>query len=67
VGKGGIYDVEANHEESLRWSGMEFFLEETMRRMGFDNRWIKHIMTSISIVTYSVLINGQPCGQNLPL
>ena len=35
-----------------------FFLENTMTKMGFDNKWIKLIISYINFVPYSVLING---------
>ncbi|KAL1220564.1 putative mitochondrial protein [Cardamine amara subsp. amara] len=36
------------------------FLEELMRKMGFDERWISWIMAFIRTVTYTVLINRRP-------
>ena len=48
--------------DRLQWS----FLEETMKHMGFDSIWIGWIMTCISSVTYSVLINGSPEGHIVP-
>ena len=36
------------------------FLENIMKRMGFDVKWVNLIMECISTVTYSVLINGEP-------
>ena len=44
--------------DRLEWS----FLEETMRRMGFNSKWIQWIMTCVSTVTFSVLINVSPEG-----
>ena len=44
--------------DRLEWN----FLEETMRRMGFHDKWITWIMKCISSVTFSVLINGSPEG-----
>lgn len=40
--------------DRLEWT----FLQETMKFMGFGEKWIGWIMTCISSVTYSVLING---------
>lgn len=37
------------------------FLEAMMRKMSFGDKWIILIMRCISSVSYSVLINGQPC------
>ena len=36
------------------------YLEHIMRRMGFSDRWIDRIMTCVSTVTYSFLVNGKP-------
>lgn len=33
-----------------------------MRKMGFDEVWIRWIMGCISSVSYSILLNGQPSG-----
>ncbi|CAA7032411.1 unnamed protein product [Microthlaspi erraticum] len=38
------------------------FVEATMRKMGFEERWIGWIMRCIKSVEYKVLINGQPWG-----
>lgn len=38
------------------------FIEETMRRMGFHDKWVSWIMECIRCVTFSVLINGSPEG-----
>ena len=38
------------------------FLEGIMRRKGFNEGWIHLIMLCVKTVTYSVLVNGEPCG-----
>lgn len=45
-----------------QWS----FLEETMKIMGFHQKWIMMVMSCIRSVTYSVLINGAPEGYIFP-
>ena len=35
-----------------------YFLKKVMERMGFNEKWISLIMNCITIVSYSVLING---------
>ena len=40
----------------VKWS----FLEELMRKMEFNEKWINLIMLCIKTVTYSILINGEP-------
>ncbi|GKV26455.1 hypothetical protein SLEP1_g35748 [Rubroshorea leprosula] len=42
------------------------FLEDTMRVMGFPERWINHVMMSVCTVEYSVLINGCPTKKFIP-
>uniref|UniRef100_A0A2N9I518 Reverse transcriptase domain-containing protein n=1 Tax=Fagus sylvatica TaxID=28930 RepID=A0A2N9I518_FAGSY len=42
------------------------FLKQVMIRMGFCDKWISLIMECISIVTYSLLINGEPTGHIIP-
>ena len=34
------------------------FIEKVMERLGFHEKWINTIMSCITTVTYSVLING---------
>ena len=48
--------------DRLEWK----FLEETMKHMGFDPKWITWIMKCISSVNFSVLINGSPYGHITP-
>lgn len=38
------------------------FLQEIMLKLGFDPRWIQLAMETITIATYSILINGKPRG-----
>ena len=42
------------------------FLEELMRKMGFNERWINLIMGCVKTVSYSVLVNGESCGMIHP-
>ncbi|KAH9668523.1 reverse transcriptase domain-containing protein [Citrus sinensis] len=43
-----------------------YFLEQTMRKLGFSNQWISLIMRCITTVSYSVIINGVPRGLIFP-
>ena len=38
------------------------FLEKIMLKMGFHRRWVSMVMECVRIVSYSVLINGDPKG-----
>jgi hypothetical protein len=42
------------------------FLEEVLRRMGFDERWIRLVMMCVTSVHYAVVINGKPRGHITP-
>lgn len=42
------------------------FLEETMRHMGFDLRWIRLIMMCVISVQYAMVVNGSPYGHIQP-
>ena len=48
--------------DRLEWS----FLEETMRKMGFCEKWISWIMICVSSVSFSIFINGSPKGYVKP-
>ena len=38
------------------------FLEKIMRKLGFNEKWVTLMMLCVSIVSYSVMINGAPKG-----
>ena len=42
------------------------YLEAIRRGMGFHEKWISLMMMCISIVSYSVLINGEAKGKIIP-
>ena len=42
------------------------FIEQVMRKLGFHEKWIDLIMRCITIVSYSVLINGVAHGNIVP-
>ena len=41
-------------------------MEAVMRRMGFDEKWIRLMMIGITTVSYSILINGEPTSVIVP-
>ncbi|XP_059454931.1 uncharacterized protein LOC132185134 [Corylus avellana] len=43
-----------------------WFLEAVIRKMGFDERWIRLVMMCVSLVHYAILINREPCGHITP-
>ena len=42
------------------------YLEVVMRRMGFDERWVRLTMTCITTISYSIQINYEPKGMIVP-
>jgi len=38
------------------------FMEGLLRKMGFHEKWVALMMECITIVSYSILINGEPTG-----
>ena len=42
------------------------YLVAMMRRMSFHEKWISLIMICVTIVSYSMLINGEPKGKIIP-
>lgn len=44
--------------DRVEWS----FLETMIERMGFNRIWVRWIMSCVSTVAYSILLNGRPHG-----
>ena len=42
------------------------FLDKFLLKMGFQESWVAMIMECITIVTYSILVNGEPKGLITP-
>ena len=42
------------------------YLEAVMRRMGFDERWVRLMMICLTSISYSILVNGEPKGMIIP-
>ena len=43
-----------------------YYLEGITKKMGFRGRWINLVMGCMKIVSYSVLVNEEPCGMIFP-
>lgn len=39
---------------------------EVDAKMGFNETWVKLMMTCVTSATYSILINGEPLGDIIP-
>lgn len=48
--------------DRVEWS----FLEQVMKHVGFDEKWIHRVMTRVTTVIYSTLINGSAYGNIKP-
>lgn len=48
-------DIKKIYDKAV-WS----FLEAIMSRMCFDPKWISLIMTCVTTVSYSIIVNGEP-------
>lgn len=42
------------------------FVENVMKKLGFQEKWIAWIMKCISIVSYSILVDGEARGSIIP-
>ena len=42
------------------------YLKSMMRKLGFNEKWISLIMMCVTMVSYSVLINGEPRSNIIP-
>ncbi|CAL1389645.1 unnamed protein product [Linum trigynum] len=57
--KGKIGYLAAKIDMAKAYDRVEWhFLEGVMRKMGFDERWIRIVMLCVTTVSYSVLVNG---------
>ena len=66
--KGGSYGYMAlKLDMNKAYDWMEWhYLEGIMRKMGFRERWINLAMGCVKKVSYSILVNGEPCGMIFP-
>ena len=64
-GKVGQMAVKLDINKANDWVNWSF-LRGIMLRLGFDERWIHLVIETICTTSYSVLINGEPCGFIFP-
>lgn len=59
--KGGSYGYIGAYDW-VEW----YYLEGIIRKMGFRERWINLVMGCVKTVSYSILVNIEPCGMIFP-
>ncbi|XP_019197153.1 PREDICTED: uncharacterized protein LOC109191020 [Ipomoea nil] len=62
AGRGALKLDMAKAYDRMEWP----FLKRMLEVMGFDGRWIKLIMTCVTTVSYTVMVNGVSGGQVQP-
>lgn len=43
------------------------FIERMISKLGFDEKWILKVMTCVKGASFSVIINGKPIGNFIPI
>ena len=61
--KGKVRQMAIKLDISKAYDWMEWsFLKKMMEKLGFDPRWVRLAMETVTTTFYSVLINGEPKG-----
>ena len=64
---GKVGDLALKLDMSKAYDRVEWiWLEKIMQRLGFDEKWCALIMSCVTIVSYSMKINGKPKGHIVP-
>ena len=61
--RGKVGHMAVKHDISKAYDRVDWnFLQNIMRKLGFDQRWVQVAMKTITMASYSFLINGEPRG-----
>ena len=61
--RGKVVHMAVKLDISKAYNRMEWeFLEKIMLRLGFPVQWVNLAMLTMRTTSYSVIINGEPCG-----
>lgn len=55
----GFMEIKLDKSKAYDWVDWNF-LEQLMRKLGFNERWVRLIMGCVKTISYSVLVNGEP-------
>ena len=61
-GKTGEMALKLDMSKAYDWVEWEC-LQQIMRKLGFHDKWTRLVMSYVSLVTYTVRVNGVPHGQ----
>ena len=64
-GKKGLMAIKLDMSKAYNWVEWAY-LEAMMHKLSFHERWINLMTMCVSMVSYSVLINGEPKGRVVP-
>ncbi|KAE8702081.1 hypothetical protein F3Y22_tig00110503pilonHSYRG00762 [Hibiscus syriacus] len=65
LGRRGFFTLKLDMSKAYDWVEWSF-IREVMLKIGFSQRWVSLIMSSVSTVSYSMVFNGVPGDSFLP-
>ena len=65
--RGKVEHIAIKLDVSKAYDRVEWeFLEKIMLRIGFPEQWVNLAMLTVPTASYSIIINGEPCGYISP-